>query len=38
MSDFIMWATLEFAISGYLVNQIQKEKKTTLTEEKNPTD
>ena len=27
MSDFIMWATLEFAISGYLVNQIQKEKK-----------
>jgi hypothetical protein len=27
MSDFIMWATLEFAIAGYLVNQIQKEKK-----------
>ena len=38
MSDFIMWATLEFAISGYLFNQKQKEKKTTLTEEKNPTD
>jgi hypothetical protein len=33
MSDFIMWATLEFAISGYIVNQIQKEKKDTTSEE-----
>jgi hypothetical protein len=33
MSDFIMWATLEFAISGYLVHQIQKEKKDTTSEE-----
>ena len=45
MSDFIMWATLEFAIAGYLVNQIQKEKKinsldteTDLSEEENPTE
>ena len=30
MSDFIMWATLEFVISGYLVNQIQKEKKNNF--------
>lgn len=44
MSDLIMWATLEFAIAGYLVNQIQKEKKinsldteTDLSEEENPT-
>jgi hypothetical protein len=33
MSDFLMWATLEFAISGYIVNQIQKEKKDTTSEE-----
>jgi hypothetical protein len=45
MSDFIMWATLEFAIAGYLVNQIQKEKKinsldteTDLSEEETPTE
>ncbi len=45
MSDFIMWATLEFAIAGYLVNQIQKEKKinsldteTDIYEEENPTE
>jgi hypothetical protein len=33
MSDFIMWATLEFALAGYIVNQIQKEKKDTPTDE-----
>ena len=27
MSDVIMWASLEFAIAGYIVSQIQKEKK-----------
>lgn len=27
MSDLIMWASLEFAIAGYIVSQIQKEKK-----------
>ncbi len=27
MSDVVMWATLEFAIAGYIINQIQKEKK-----------
>lgn len=40
MSDFIMWASLEFALAGYLVNQIQKEKKTNTNfdETENPTD
>ena len=28
MTDLIMWAGVEFAISGYMVHQIQKEKKT----------
>jgi hypothetical protein len=27
MSDLVMWATIEFAISGYMLHQIQKEKK-----------
>jgi hypothetical protein len=26
MSDVLMWAAVEFAIAGYIVNQIQKEK------------
>jgi len=30
MSDVVMWATLEFAIAGYIVNQIQKEKKDEI--------
>ena len=28
MTDLIMWAGVEFAISGYIIHQIQKEKKT----------
>jgi hypothetical protein len=27
MTDLLMWATVEFAISGYIIHQIQKEKK-----------
>ncbi len=27
MGELVLWATTEFAISGYIVNQIQKEKK-----------
>jgi hypothetical protein len=27
MTDLIMWATIQFGISGYIVHQIQKEKK-----------
>jgi len=26
-SDIVLWAGVEFAIAGYIVNQIQKEKK-----------
>ena len=25
--DFLLWASVEFALSGYIVNQIQKEKR-----------
>jgi hypothetical protein len=28
MTDIIMWATIQFTISGYILHQIQKEKKT----------
>jgi hypothetical protein len=27
MGELVLWATTEFAVSGYIVNQIQKEKK-----------
>ena len=27
-SDMLIWAGIEFAVAGYMVNQIQKEKKT----------
>jgi len=32
-SDVVLWAGVEFAISGYMLNQIQKEKK--LKQEEN---
>jgi hypothetical protein len=28
MTDIVMWATIQFTISGYILHQIQKEKKT----------
>lgn len=28
MGEFLLWASTEFAVSGYILNQIQKEKKT----------
>ena len=28
-TDIALWASIEFAISGYIVSQIQKEKKNT---------
>jgi len=31
MSDMMMWAGAEFAISGYMLNHIQKEKKKNET-------
>lgn len=37
-SDMFIWAGVEFAVSGYMINQIQKEKKKeeTTTEVENP--
>lgn len=32
-SDLAIWAGIEFAISGYMINQIQKEKKKDNPEE-----
>jgi len=32
-SDVVLWAGVEFAISGYMLNQIQKEKLTNNSEE-----
>jgi hypothetical protein len=26
MGEFLLWATAEFAVSGYIINKIQKEK------------
>ena len=31
-SDIAIWAGVEFAIAGYIINQIQKEKKTEDTQ------
>lgn len=31
-SDMVLWASVEFAVSGYMVNQIQKEKKVIKEE------
>lgn len=28
MTDMVMWATVQFGVSGYIIYQIQKEKKT----------
>lgn len=33
MTDLIMWATVQFGVSGYIIYQIQKEKKTEKTNE-----
>lgn len=33
MGEFLLWAGAEFGISGYIINQIQKEKKEIISEE-----
>jgi len=33
MGEFLLWATTEFAVSGYIINQIQKEKKEIVSKE-----
>jgi|TARA_R110000868_G_scaffold255162_2_gene511704 hypothetical protein len=35
MMDISMWAAIEFGISGYIIHQIQKEKKTNDNSEEN---
>jgi len=35
MMDISMWAAIEFGISGYIIYQIQKEKKTNDNSEEN---
>lgn len=32
-SDMVLWAGVEFAVSGYMINQIQKEKKEIKQDE-----
>lgn len=36
MSEFLLWATVEFAVAGWMVNKIQKEKSTDTDETENP--
>lgn len=31
MGEFLLWATTEFAVSGYILNEIQKEKKLFIS-------
>ena len=35
-SDLFIWSGIEFAVSGYIINQIQKEKKQEESEKENP--
>jgi hypothetical protein len=35
MTDIVMWATIQFTISGYILHQIQKQKKTDDDQSKN---
>ena len=32
MGEFLLWAAAEFAVSGYIINKIQQEKKTETLE------
>ncbi len=32
MGEFLLWAAAEFAVSGYIINKIQKEKKAPVEE------
>ncbi len=35
MGEFLLWAAAEFAVSGYIINKIQKEKESQSTDETN---
>lgn len=34
-TDIVLWAATEFAVAGYIISQIQKEKLTTTTPNEN---
>mgnify|MGYP000382147137 CR=1 FL=1 len=36
MGEFLLWASVEFAVAGWMVNRIQKEKSTKTDETENP--
>lgn len=37
MGEFLLWAAAEFAVSGYIINKIQKEKQeATQVQDENP--
>jgi hypothetical protein len=38
MGEFLLWAAAEFAVSGYMINQIQKEKERKESFEQNSED
>lgn len=38
MGEFLLWAAAEFAVSGYIINKIQNEKKTTTDSSETPTE
>lgn len=38
MTDIIMWASIQFGVSGYILHQIQKEKKSNNNIENNQED
>ena len=33
MTDFLLWAGIEFTVSGYMINHIQKEKAANSAQE-----
>lgn len=36
MTDMLMWSGVEFAVAGYIIHQIQKEKKEEKQQEETP--
>jgi len=33
MGEFLLWSATEFAVSGYIINKIQQEKKSEIPSE-----
>ncbi len=38
MGEFLLWATTEFAVAGWMIHKIQKEKSTNSTESTDETE